>query len=1226
MEEIVVPHVIKRYSRPIINPPFYIDRHVMLSIVETKLSCRVPLHGTYCTKKVLTYNPLCVCVCVVRVPNLVLFSHSYFHDFGFGDRNRRRIQNMILVVGPGTPASVLYSERNGEEDDSSIDDFSDDDDDDDDQEIAYAIAAVHENDDDEDSDMQMDDSDPENQDNDVTAERKDDHGMVSTHEELSASRTNDAGNTNAAEGELEEDDSENDSLDSSSDDEETGRHRYQRVNPDSADFADFRRETLRLLRRRLQSLGEGSVIESPRQASEDQNSRQKRRVRPSLRHGGCINTACWLNAPWRLSTVREEIGMIHTSSEYVDSEECPTQLLTSGDDRLVQVWDVSEAMGIVSPWEGGWNTFAPFSDEIPDTTNLQRRWNNRRESKLPGSVLNLAALSTGHRGNVFHVTPIPSKPGNVLTCGADGYLRLTDLTSQQRNGSSSVIMHPYMDEDDDDMGLQLMMHSRMAFSHHLLTTNTGLLCSERGLHLFDLRLSPREQNSRSLLNRQNNRGGGELRRRANSSACKACAVWYPPSHSALSTVRGLPQTGEVESHYVFAGGPGATVSLFDLRMGGSGAKVVETYRPVGLDTNSEVSVSGLDVSKDGRELLVSYESDQIYSFPIAHRASLYPSIDEIDSLSNKCEKGGSDSVVPELASYGGHLNRFTFLKNALYAGPNDEYICTGSDSGHAWIFERSTGTVAALLGADTSTCNGVVPHPSLPFFISYGIDSTAKLWRASPPVNPSTDDSSPGRAKRAITEPYEMSPVTKTWEGVQCMLKVMDDEPAMMPDYVASSDEVAASGRFSSPCRQSIYGGAEAPRIGNAIHALPSILRQNRYECYKAFHDEMDAPVEHPLIDFTHRVSLARLRFQADKLGLKWDPWSPWILQKSPTNDKVHPADRIPDNPSDWINFDSTMKSNALHPREQFGLGDPYDSELLARHIPGFFDSKDDHDGSIPWLQDDVIGSMDVDPKGSEGAENGGLQERSQRLLYATCVLLKEGGNEASKEGLLNVAARRYDKAIQYCAVALMRYYDGEESLKHLTEGHLESQSNAGRRRASNVIVNWSPLLRVLITSRLNLALILLRPNFLQPGRAAAQARTALKLLSPFCVQEGKVIRTREKKDYILKDLEPLETFKEAKALQAKAYYRLGSAELESGDYASAIKNFEASLLCAPSGADSKPDALTVKRLQEAKRKHKSKKKRDRAKFQRLYCLSPSTGDTGGENGGNTPPDQESST
>jgi len=52
-----------------------------------------------------------------------------------------------------------------------------------------------------------------------------------------------------------------------------------------------------------------------------------------------------------------------------------------------------------------------------------------------------------------------------------------------------------------------------------------------------------------------------------------------------------------------------------------------------------------------------------------------------------------------------------------------------------------SGTVASLLKADKTTCNGVVPHPTLPFFLTYGIDSTAKLWRATVPVSDDVDDS-----------------------------------------------------------------------------------------------------------------------------------------------------------------------------------------------------------------------------------------------------------------------------------------------------------------------------------------------------------------------------------------------------------------------------------------------------------------------------------------------------
>ena len=233
----------------------------------------------------------------------------------------------------------------------------------------------------------------------------------------------------------------------------------------------------------------------------------------------------------------------------------------------------------------------------------------------------------------------------------------------------------------------------------------------------------------------------------------------------------------------------------------------------------------------------------------------------------------------------------------------------------------------------------------------------------------------------------------------------------------------------------------------------------------------------------------------------------------------------------------------------------------------------------------------------------------SQKVLYETAALLKEGGNQAVKKGLLRIAAHRYDKAIQYCAVAFMQYPEGSTNLRHLTAGHHADQAHfdnalKGGRLPSTVVV-WSPLLQILITARLNLSLLLAKPEFAQPSKAADQARAALKLVLPFTRNEGKVYcaspRNERKKDVVVNNHEPSETFRQAKELQAKAYFRLGSAELDMGDYSAAIKSLEQALKSANKASpNKKADSLLLHRLQEAKRKRKAKKKRDRQKFQRL--------------------------
>ena len=202
--------------------------------------------------------------------------------------------------------------------------------------------------------------------------------------------------------------------------------------------------------------------------------------------------------------------------------------------------------------------------------------------------------------------------------------------------------------------------SLMCFSHHFLSAHVGLVCSERGLLHFDIRLPARSQKRGSLV--------PEL-----STTCKACFPWrlggslYDSDHSGDYDSQ---PPGECESAYVFAGGSGVDVGLYDLRMTGSSSssnsnQVVQKYRPRALrHKSSSVAVSGIDLSRDKRELLVSYESDHVYTFPIFDGKD--PTLDDIDCNTKV------DKPVPELAAYGGHLNRLTFLKSAKYAGPNDE--------------------------------------------------------------------------------------------------------------------------------------------------------------------------------------------------------------------------------------------------------------------------------------------------------------------------------------------------------------------------------------------------------------------------------------------------------------------------------------------------------------------------------------------------------------------------
>ena len=292
------------------------------------------------------------------------------------------------------------------------------------------------------------------------------------------------------------------------------------------------------------------------------NNNQERVLKPSVRHQGCINTATWLEAGWRVSTVsRHHYSTSYNANFYDDddvfgcramaSEDCPTQLVTSGDDRQVKFWDIRHSMGSANPLPWGRNTHCPFAstdDDGPSGPGYKARWKDFYYQQKPvepwkvfGNVEPLASMATGHRRNVFHVTPLWQKPGKVATCGMDGYLRLGDVEASSSGdaNSSSIIISPEYGDDASDNMMPGYFSSRpgMCYSHHFLNSNVGLLCSERGLRKFDIRLPPRQQARRALV-------GG-------TTSCKSCAIWTVSSGSSVE---------EVDSSYVF--GKAVACSLF----------------------------------------------------------------------------------------------------------------------------------------------------------------------------------------------------------------------------------------------------------------------------------------------------------------------------------------------------------------------------------------------------------------------------------------------------------------------------------------------------------------------------------------------------------------------------------------------------------------------------------------------------------------------------------------
>ena len=284
------------------------------------------------------------------------------------------------------------------------------------------------------------------------------------------------------------------------------------------------------------------------------------------------------------------------------------------------------------------------------------------------ALVDRGTIKTGHRHNIFHVSFVAAASDRqVLSCGADGTLWLSDMAA-----SSDVERGRLM--CDQCEGMMFMFEWMPCIPVVLTAQEDGLV------HRVDLR-EPKPE----LAFASSSRG-----------AVKALAF------------------GHHSEHILAMGGDGACVKLFDIRKLSCSASPARAQvcslvpeqlcveGAAGRDDN--VSISGLAWSTDGRELLASYHGDQIYAFDTwapNHRGSV--------------------------KAFGGHINHDTFLKGVTYFG-EDHYVLSGSDSGHIFVWDHETARVLRVIEADEDAVNGIIPHPHLPMFASYGIDSDCKIW------------------------------------------------------------------------------------------------------------------------------------------------------------------------------------------------------------------------------------------------------------------------------------------------------------------------------------------------------------------------------------------------------------------------------------------------------------------------------------------------------------------
>ncbi|XP_072049225.1 DDB1- and CUL4-associated factor 8-like [Amphiura filiformis] len=134
--------------------------------------------------------------------------------------------------------------------------------------------------------------------------------------------------------------------------------------------------------------------------------------------------------------------------------------------------------------------------------------------------------------------------------------------------------------------------------------------------------------------------------------------------------------------------------------------IVKKFCPHHLvDSDIRANVTCCVYSHDGSELLASYNDEDIYIFDSSH-------------------SDGADAIH----RYKGHRNNAT-VKGVNFYGPRSEFIVSGSDCGHIFLWEKESERIVQYMKGDVGgVINCLESHPSSAVLATSGLDHDVKVW------------------------------------------------------------------------------------------------------------------------------------------------------------------------------------------------------------------------------------------------------------------------------------------------------------------------------------------------------------------------------------------------------------------------------------------------------------------------------------------------------------------
>jgi WD repeat-containing protein 42A len=276
-------------------------------------------------------------------------------------------------------------------------------------------------------------------------------------------------------------------------------------------------------------------------------------------------------------------------------------------------------------------------------------------------------FDSGHRSNVFQCKFMPfTGDCHLVSCAREGHVRLAELSSTGMCKRTK----------------KLAQHRGAAHKLALLCDSSHVFYS-CGEDAVTFQIDLRQDKPNKLCTTKENNHPVEL-----------YSIHANPFKSFEFCVAG-------RDHFV---------RIYDVRKIGEGESngVVHKYCPEHLmGSELKANITCAVYNHDGTEVLASYNDEDIYLF---------------------------DCTKPEpittafLHRYTGHRNNAT-VKGVNFYGPKSEYVVSGSDCGHVFLWDRQSEAIVNYFHADEGgVINVLEPHPSLPVLATSGLDHDVKIW------------------------------------------------------------------------------------------------------------------------------------------------------------------------------------------------------------------------------------------------------------------------------------------------------------------------------------------------------------------------------------------------------------------------------------------------------------------------------------------------------------------